>query len=750
MKTLSVIFIVKNEEARIGAVLGDVKKIADEIIVVDTGSTDRTREIALGAGAKVFNEPWENDFSKARNAALSHATRDWVLWLDADDRLPAEEGLKIKSAIQSAAKTQVFTVEVINAVKDGRPSSFLQMRLFPRSSKLRFEGRIHESIAQTAKDNGFEFCAAEVRVIHTGYETAAMRDEKMQRNLSIIENELEKNPDNIVHRFLLANTFLAFGKRTESLLQYEKIVETREAAGKQADVFVRSLVQLAKGVTDTGRYVKGEEWARKAVAARPGDMEAHYVLARALFLRGQINEAFAEVSRAFDLKPYLSSVTIDFIEIRALLYDMAVRILGLKQKKIEAIELVRKGIEELPYSPEMVNVAAAFFIQMERFDEAESVFRRAALRIPEFSDHFNERIRGLRLLKDRAKDPALINPEYLKMVPAGSESALVVGTGSGVIGLELKRMGVARVYGLVLPGENRNLAVARFDAIVSDPAELGCTGMLFDVILFGDQAVRVRDPGALISKTRVFLKEGGIALFVFPNVQNYTVLSALGYGLWNYGDMGVLRSGMRRLFSRKSAVGFLDEHGFKAKHILECVDPLFSQQVEKTQAKTVNIGKATLDFEGTDLIGMRDFFVIQFIIAAIRKNTIPDIDAASRLSGKVAAERVEELHAQGIALIQQKKYAEASSLYYTILKVNKDDYLSYGNLGLVEWYMGNFEDAYYLFKKSVALQPDYEDGLLNLWDAAQKTNKQDEAKTILEKALAANGGLVEVGKALGR
>ncbi|MFH0921107.1 MAG: glycosyltransferase, partial [Fibrobacterota bacterium] len=118
-KKLSLIMIVKNEEARLGNLLSDVQGLADEIIVADTGSDDRTREIAAAAGAQVFNIPWEDDFSKARNAALARAKGDFILWLDADDRVSAEDAKHIRSTVDKAGKNDVFTVEIINTSKEG-------------------------------------------------------------------------------------------------------------------------------------------------------------------------------------------------------------------------------------------------------------------------------------------------------------------------------------------------------------------------------------------------------------------------------------------------------------------------------------------------------------------------------------------------------------------------------------------------------------------------------------------------------
>src|ERR1700728_350580 len=87
MATVSLCIIARNEAANLAACLGPLTAIVSEVIVVDTGSTDDTRAIALASGARVFEFPWCDDFAAARNESLRHATGEWVLWMDADDRV---------------------------------------------------------------------------------------------------------------------------------------------------------------------------------------------------------------------------------------------------------------------------------------------------------------------------------------------------------------------------------------------------------------------------------------------------------------------------------------------------------------------------------------------------------------------------------------------------------------------------------------------------------------------------------------
>ena len=108
MKTLSLCMITKNEENNLSRCLDCIKEFVDEIIIVDTGSTDKTVEIAKSYGAHIYHYDWNNDFSKARNVSLQKATKDWILVLDADEVLPYEEGLKLKNIINTSVNEGFF------------------------------------------------------------------------------------------------------------------------------------------------------------------------------------------------------------------------------------------------------------------------------------------------------------------------------------------------------------------------------------------------------------------------------------------------------------------------------------------------------------------------------------------------------------------------------------------------------------------------------------------------------------------
>lgn len=149
MQTISLCMIVKNEEDVLARCLECVRDIADEIIIVDTGSTDRTREIAVQYTQKVFDYPWRDDFAAARNESFSHATGDFILWLDADDVLREEdrENWKMLKATLDPSVDVVMAPYHISFDESGKPTfTYYRERLIHNGRGFFWEGQIHEVI----------------------------------------------------------------------------------------------------------------------------------------------------------------------------------------------------------------------------------------------------------------------------------------------------------------------------------------------------------------------------------------------------------------------------------------------------------------------------------------------------------------------------------------------------------------------------------------------------------------------------
>lgn len=178
--TLSVCFIVKNEEKVLARCLEGVLPFADEIVVADTGSTDRTVEIAKSFNAKVFSFPWCNDFAAARNFSFSKATCDYVMWLDADDVITRENAEKIVRLKENLGDCDVVFMRYCAAFENGRPTFvYMRERIFRRSMNFVWEGPVHEVISPRGK-----VLYSDAEVHHKKVEQGdSMRNLKIYQNL---------------------------------------------------------------------------------------------------------------------------------------------------------------------------------------------------------------------------------------------------------------------------------------------------------------------------------------------------------------------------------------------------------------------------------------------------------------------------------------------------------------------------------------------------------------------------------------
>ena len=200
---LSACVITKNEEENIGTWLASMKKIADEMIVVDTGSTDRTVEMAKEAGARVFHHAWQNDFAAAKNAALEKAKGDWILFLDADEHFSPQTLPKVRpllEKVEASPKPIVGVIcRLINIDKDQGNrfmGAIFQLRILRNSRDLRYEGKIHEHIVDVRREEHEMFATPKLVIFHTGYSLHLVR-KKLERNLDFLRQKEEAQGESV-------------------------------------------------------------------------------------------------------------------------------------------------------------------------------------------------------------------------------------------------------------------------------------------------------------------------------------------------------------------------------------------------------------------------------------------------------------------------------------------------------------------------------------------------------------------------
>ncbi len=228
--TLSLCMIVKNEESFLRQCLESVKEVVDEMIIVDTGSTDATADIAREFGAELFHFEWTGDFSEARNESIRHATSDWILVLDADEAVSPQSVKNLRDLIEMPVSGLVgYQLRIRNLQSDTNDVDAVEhymMRLFPNQPELRFSGKIHEQLGPVNPELSFERLATpDVLILHYGY-TGQMMDsrDKYRRNIELIESSLAQDPENPFHWFNLGLTYRINHERDQSLAALEKAI----------------------------------------------------------------------------------------------------------------------------------------------------------------------------------------------------------------------------------------------------------------------------------------------------------------------------------------------------------------------------------------------------------------------------------------------------------------------------------------------------------------------------------------------
>jgi len=279
---ISLCLIVKNEERVLDACLSSAKPFFAEMIVVDTGSTDRTREIALSHGAKVVDYLWTESFADARNQSLKPAKGKWIFWLDADDTLPWSSGEAILQAALSAPEHIAGFVVPVQFVEDGSAASGTRVdhvKLFRNFPGLTWEGRIHEqilpSLREKSRGGGIARCSAVV--LHSGYDTSPEgQARKRVRDTRLLSLDLEERPD---HPFVLFNLGMTAHYTAEHEAAVKWLKRCLSVSPSEESHVRKAYALLALSQQALGQQEASLATLEEGLKYAAGDAELHFHLA---------------------------------------------------------------------------------------------------------------------------------------------------------------------------------------------------------------------------------------------------------------------------------------------------------------------------------------------------------------------------------------------------------------------------------------------------------------------------------------
>lgn len=252
MPKISACVIVKDEEKNLPRWLDSVKRIAEEIVVVDTGSTDATVAIAEAAGAKVYHFSWIDDFAAAKNFALDQASGEWVIFPDADEYFTAEDAPKVKAwmrRVHGERRVIGLLCRCVNLEADGTVrNTILQARVFRLRPDLRYRGAIHESLVYTGPGAVELRPMADVCLYHTGYEAGVIRG-KMERNLALLLGRREEGD-----ACYIADCYYGLGDFEKTVLYAREAIRSGvRLMGRESRphaLLIQSLVALERPLTE--------------------------------------------------------------------------------------------------------------------------------------------------------------------------------------------------------------------------------------------------------------------------------------------------------------------------------------------------------------------------------------------------------------------------------------------------------------------------------------------------------------------
>ncbi len=293
--------MVKNEEDFLEDALKSAKGFCDELVVVDTGSTDRTVEIAKDLGARVSFFEWCDSFSKARNETLRQSRGAWVAILDADERFVGQSPERIRDFLVPKAcyPYQALMLNVVNTRLDGSPiSSFFSVRLFPNDPRLGYSGRVHnrfgplEPNAPKVEANRY----TGLEIVHLGYDPGLYEArKKAARSLPLIEATVREEPNNHQHRFYLGREYLLLGRvedaRAALTLAFDGIWASGD--GPLVDTATHLMQAMSTANEEPAEIIKV---GQRALSRAPQHPDLWFEVGRALLSA----TAFQESAEAFE------------------------------------------------------------------------------------------------------------------------------------------------------------------------------------------------------------------------------------------------------------------------------------------------------------------------------------------------------------------------------------------------------------------------------------------------------------------
>ncbi len=241
---VSACILAKNNADTIERAVYSVVELCREVIVLDTGSSDGTDTLASRLGAEVHYSQWNDHFAEARNTAIDLCSSKWILMLDSDEELRSVPEFLEELLLDDAVGA--YECRIHNVLEDGTISEHTFPRLFRNLPEVHYEGRIHEQVRPSIDKLGLKVTAAEIDIMHYGYQHN--NQEKVDRNRELLAKDAQENGTNSFNAYHSAQTEFSSGNTVKAAELFEQALQTEEQLSIKQREFARlRLAQIALG-----------------------------------------------------------------------------------------------------------------------------------------------------------------------------------------------------------------------------------------------------------------------------------------------------------------------------------------------------------------------------------------------------------------------------------------------------------------------------------------------------------------------
>lgn len=309
LPSVSVCMMVKDEEENLGRCLKSIERLADEIIVVDTGSKDDTVRIAESFGARVFHHPWEFNFSKHRNQSISYATKDWIFIIDADEELVFGPGgpdfmkQTLLRVTQSGNGATLAAAIVLQDIQSGMVAMHQNTaRLFKRGH-IRYNGIVHNQPVMDSKAAMLEESICFIK--HFGYDLSYKdkQEKKAARTLPLIMKWMDQEPDNMQPHFYLVQIYAERGDFDDAIKHGELYLENKEKIEKSGyQNFNQSIYYtMFSTYMKMNRVEDAERWLSAGLKDCPQNIDMAFAMTQISIRTGKQHLLYIGASRFVEL-----------------------------------------------------------------------------------------------------------------------------------------------------------------------------------------------------------------------------------------------------------------------------------------------------------------------------------------------------------------------------------------------------------------------------------------------------------------